>query len=75
MAHQNPSDKNYKSTNFCQKTTIEESESVCYSMRAAYFLMLCFSFRMRRTLSSMRCSVISPTSTALITASKASVNT
>ena len=32
MAHQNPSDKNYKSTNFCQKTTIEESESVCYSL-------------------------------------------
>ena len=37
--------------------------------------MLCFSFRIRRTLSSMRCSVISPASTALITASKASVNT
>ena len=31
---------------------------------AAYFLMLCFSFRIRRTLSSMRCSVISPASTA-----------
>ena len=38
-------------------------------------LMLCFIFRMRRTLSSIRCSVIVPFSTASTTASKASVNT
>ena len=38
-----------------------------------YLPRLCFSFRMRRTLSSIRFSVISPASTALTTASKAFV--
>ena len=74
--HEQDMDRTYTGGNLWKDGGAEDAHIGIWAIKLVYDpAEEDFSFRMRRTLSSMRCSVISPVSTALTTASKASVNT